>query len=177
MGIIKKIKIKLNERKMRKDINTHLDAIEAAYETLISNYTFAKHYKWTSEVYEDLYDRVIEHDLDKFESKNFEIYRKYLYPVDPLERAYVCGLFSKTVNKHKLNNRHHWEARVNDDPSELTYGQTLDCFEEVIDMIARMGEQSLDYYEGFKNNMNIPDVQKDFIEGILFDLYKSKESY
>jgi hypothetical protein len=44
-------------------------------------------------------------------------------------------------------------------------------------MIARMGEKSLDYYEGFKDNMNIPNIQKEFIEGILFDLYKNKESY
>jgi len=177
MGLIKKIKTKINERKLKKDINAHLDAIEAAYNTLISNYTFAKRYKWTSEVYEDLYDKVIKHDLDKLEEKNFEIYRKFLYPVDQMEKAYVYDLFTKTIEQHRLNNRHHWEARVEDNPSELTYGQTLDCFEEVIDMIARMGEQSLDYYEGFKNDMNIPDVQKEFIEGILFDLYKSKESY
>ena len=53
----------------------------------------------------------------------------------------------------------------------------MDCFEEVLDMIARMGEQSLDYFEGFKNNMDIPAIQKEFMENILFDLYKSKESY
>ena len=38
-----------------------------------------------------------------------------------------------------------------------------------------MKEKSLDYFLGFKNNMGIPQIQKDFIERILFNIYKDGE--
>ena len=177
MGLIKKIKTKIGEKRLQKDLNKHLDAIEKAYYTLVSNYTFNKHFDWTEADYEELYDRVINHDSDKFSDALFEIYRKYLYPVNKAEKEAARAEFEEAVDDHKNNNRHHWQARIEDNPDEFTDDQKMDCFEEVLDMIARMGEQSLDYFEGFKNNMDIPAVQKEFMENILFDLYKSKESY
>ena len=58
----------------------------------------------------------------------------------------------------------------------MTEDQELDCFEEVLDMMTRMQEKSLDYFLGFKNNMNIPQIQKDFIERVLFNIYKDGEA-
>ena len=117
------------------------------------------------------------HDSDKFSDALFGIYRRYLYPVNKTEKEAARAEFEEAIDDHKNNNRHHWQARIEDNPDEFTDDQKMDCFEEVLDMIARMGEQSLDYFEGFKDNMNIPAVQKEFMENILFDLYKIKESY
>ena len=175
LKIFKIIKTKIQEKRLEREIEKHLDALDEAYEILISNRPLSLWYKWDVEKYELLYDRVVEHDIDKFLGRNFDAYRAYLYPVDAEEKEKARLKFEKTVEIHKKQNRHHWEARVKDDDGEMTEQQELDCLEEVLDMMARMKEKSLDYFLGFKNNMNIPQNQKDFIERVLFNIYKDGE--
>jgi len=175
LKIIRIIKTKIQERKMEKEFEKHLDALDEAYEELISNRSLSLWYKWNAEKYELLYDRVIEHDIDKSLGRNFDIYRAYLYPVDSKEKEMTRQKFEKVVENHKKQNRHHWEARTKDEAGEMTEQQELDCLEEVLDMMARMQEKSLDYFLGFKNNMTIPQNQKDFIERVLFNIYKDGE--
>lgn len=175
LKIIKWIKTKIKERKMKKELEKHCYALDKAYEQLISNRPLSLWYKWNPEKYESLYDRVIAHDIDKSLGRTFDCYREYLYPINEEEKQNATEKFTKAIETHKKRNRHHWEARVNDDPNIMTEDQELDCFEEVLDMMARMQEKSLDYFLGFKNNMNIPQIQKDFIERILFNIYKDGE--
>ena len=176
LKIVKIIKTKWQERKLKKELNKHLIALDDAYDELISNRALSLWYHWTPEKYELLYDRIINHDLDKFISeRNFEAYRAYLYPINHAEKEAYRKRFENVVEMHKKQNRHHWEARVNDNPDTFTETQEIDCLEEVLDLMARMKEKSLDYFLGFKNNMGIPPVQKDFIERILFNIYKDGE--
>ena len=59
LKIVKIIKTKWQERKLKKELNKHLIALDDAYDELISNRALSLWYHWTPEKYELLYDRII----------------------------------------------------------------------------------------------------------------------
>ena len=83
----------------------------------------------------DLYEQILKHDNSKYESEEFNAYRKNYFPVNTEEKELDKKDFEAVWGHHWTSNRHHWECRQYDECPEdkITKQQILDCLENVCD--------------------------------------------
>lgn len=173
MNVIRKIRIKLKEIKYLRYIDNHRMNIDLAFDEMVQNQAMQEWFTWTEDFCCKLKERVLTHDISKYEDEEFNAYRRYYHPIDKFEKILAINDFNKAWEHHWKNNRHHWQARQEDPELEhLDEDTALDCLENVLDWMA-MGYQFHDrpyqFYEKHKNEIKLPKCQKDFIEKVIYE--------
>lgn len=171
MEFIDKIKTKIKEHQYIKYINEHRENVDKAFYEMVMN-PDTDWINWNEKFCAELYDRVKTHDLSKYEPEEFDGYRQYYYPIDDIEYD-LCGKnnMEKAWEHHWKNNRHHWQARQNDE-NIMTKEIQLDCLENVLDWMAmgyKFGDRPYQYYEKVKDEIKLPQAQQDFIERVIYE--------
>ena len=176
MSLIKELKIKWKEKQYKNYIDDHKIKVELAFDEMTS----CPDLDWIDWGKDDLAfklrERVEKHDNSKYSPEEFDAYRKNFYPIDEIEKALNKEDFEKAWEHHWKNNRHHWEARQRD--TVFTQEQELDCLENVLDWMAmgyKFKDRPYQYYSKHAAEINLPNVQRQYIKKIIFEGIDKKE--
>lgn len=166
------LKKRSKEREYKKYIEQHKENVENAFVEMVMCPDM-QFIPW--EFYHvDLYEQILKHDDSKYSDEEFDAYRKNFYPIDEEEKELNKDDFEEAWKHHYENNRHHWEARQNDEcpDNKLTREQQLDCLENVLDWMAmsyQFKDRPYQFYEKNKDKIKLPKAQRDFIEKIIYE--------
>lgn len=167
-NIIKKHK----EKKYDNYIVDHRYNIIDAFYEMVMNEDMNEWMDW-DEYHVELYERVLAHDLSKFDEEEFDGYRAHYHPINEEEKLLNEEEYEKAWEHHWKNNRHHWQARQFDVcEANLTKEQILDCLENVLDWMAMgyaFNDRPYQFYEKNKNTIKLPQLQQEFIEKIIYE--------
>ena len=172
MNKIKKWFIKRKKIKEYKNyIHDHkMNILRAFYEFV--NCKPLEKIMFDSKILFPLWDRVVKHDESKYSKEEFEPYRKQYHPVDAQEKALNTLAFNKAWEHHYQTNDHHWQNRQDWPNVELDIQTKLACLENVIDWLAmgyKFNDRPYQYYEKHKEEIKLPQKQKDFIEYLIYE--------
>lgn len=122
----------------------------------------------------DLYEQILKHDNSKYESEEFNAYRKNYFPVNTEEKELNKKDFEAAWEHHWTSNRHHWECRQYDECPEdkITKQQILDCLENVCDWMAvgyDKGNRPYQFYETIKDKIKLPKAEQDFMKKVVYE--------
>ena len=102
-----------------------------------------------------LIDMLVEaHDLSKYDTEEFDAYRKNFYPVNEEEKEANKDAFELAWVHHYTNNLHHWDwwyKSGNIDNMKMPY---------IVEMIC-------DWEENNKQNIHLGEKQRLFAEGLM----------
>lgn len=163
---------KRKEKEYTKYIDQHKENIQDAFIEMV----MCPDMNWIAwEFYHvDLYEQILKHDRSKYGEEEFDAYRKNFYPVNDEEKELNKEDFEEAWKHHWTNNRHHWEARQNDEcpNGKLSKEQQLDCLENVLDWMAmgyQFGDRPYQFYEKNKDKIKLPQAERDFIEKVIYE--------
>ena len=115
--------------------------------------------------------QVQNHDLSKFDEKEFTIYRKNFFPVDEKEKEDNLLDFESAWDHHQKNNAHHYQHRTTEEYKEKKkIRKLLDCIENVLDWMAmgkKFNQEIDEYYLEKKDEMDLSEQDKTTIETIF----------
>lgn len=121
---------------------------------------------------EELYKRVILHDLSKLDKEEFDAYRNYYYPENNEDKN--IENYNNAWIHHYQNNSHHPEHhRENEMPK-------LDIYEAILDweaMNIKFGNSAKKFYEDKKKQELIDEkfnIDFDYLEKIIYSLPDEK---
>lgn len=168
------IRIKINEKKYLKYLNTHRAAVQEALTELVMCSELS--YLWEDEeFYNKLVDRIKTHDASKYGLQEFNAYRKYYYPINMKE--FDIKEYQEAWENHWQNNDHHWQNRQ--DNTEFTEETKLAILENVCDWLA-MGymynDRPLEYYCDNMEEIILPKEDLKFLVYVIKALEKDKNS-
>lgn len=170
--INKKIKRKIKEKQYKYYIYKHKKNVEKAFFELKKNKKF--YAIGDQELLNKLFERVSVHDDSKFSQKEFDYYRKNFYPIDKQEKEENKKDFEKAWEHHYKNNTHHWENRQFKKTFNINNEEeVLDVLENVLDWMAmgyKFKNRPFQYYEKNKKNIILPEMEKHFLEHIIYDI-------
>lgn len=174
--IFKKLKIKMKERKYRNYIDTHKAAVQDAFVEMVMCEELK--YLWESEdFYNQMVDRIADHDLSKFSDEEFDAYRRYFFPVNEEEKANAKEDFDKAWQHHLKYNDHHWQHRK--DNKAFSEKDQLAVLENVCDWLGMgyiFGDRPYEYYEEHKDEIILHKLDKEFLEKVIYALEKDTDS-
>lgn len=168
---ITKIRIKRKEHKYLNYIDEHRYNIDLAFEEMVMCPELNKWFNWDEALCLKLKERVVNHDISKYLDEEFDAYRRYYHPINIAEKYIAEKDFDKAWEHHWKNNRHHWQARQNDE-NIINEEITLDCLENVLDWMAmgyKFHDRPYQFYEKHKDEIKLPQKQIDFIEKIIYE--------
>lgn len=168
---ITKIRIKRKEHKYLNYIDEHRYNIDLAFEEMVMCPELNKWFNWDEALCLKLKERVVNHDISKYSDEEFDAYRRYYHPINIAEKYMAEKDFDKAWEHHWKNNRHHWQARQNDE-NIINEEITLDCLENVLDWMAmgyKFHDRPYQFYEKHKDEIKLPQKQIDFIEKIIYE--------
>lgn len=161
---------KEKEKEYKQYINQHKkDIIRAFYEMLN-----CKDLEWIikdEQILQPLWFRILEHDDSKFDKEEFDAYRKHFHPVDEKEKELNEEKFKEAVAHHIELNDHHWQHRVSWKNEDFNINTELACLENIADWLAvgyRKNNRPYEYYEKYKDTINLPEKQKEFMEKCIY---------
>ena len=122
----------------------------------------------------DLYEQILKHDNSKYESEEFNAYRKNYFPVNTEEKELNKEDFEKAWKHHYESNRHHWQCRQFDNckDNKLSKEQILDCLENICDWMAvgyDKGNRPYQFYETIKDKIKLPKAEQDFMKKVIYE--------
>ena len=122
----------------------------------------------------DLYEQILKHDNSKYESEEFNAYRKNYFPVNTEEKELNKKDFEAAWEHHWTSNSHHWECRQYEECPEdkITKQQILDCLENVCDWMAvgyDKGNRPYQFYETIKDKIKLPKAEQDFMKKVIYE--------
>lgn len=172
MNKIKKFFLKRKkEEEFREFIHDHkINILRAFYEMI--NCKEIENIIYEPEILFKLWFRALEHDDSKYCEGEFDAYRAHQFPIDIQEKRLNELYYLKARDHHITTNRHHWQARINDSNEELTIEQKVDCLENIIDWMAvgyALNDRPYQYYESIKDEISLPDKQREFMEKIIYE--------
>ena len=165
------IKKHQKRKEYRKYIYKHKQNILRAFYEM----TQCKDLEWIIKdpaILEPLWIRALEHDDSKYDIEEFEAYRKHYFPINKKEFENNEQEYLKAWEHHKKCNDHHWQSRINWKDEDFNIKTELACLENLMDWLAvgyEFGNRPVDYYEKNKDNINLPKLQKDFLEKCIYE--------
>jgi len=173
---IKKIKdnrkIKKQEKNYKKYIKEHQDNIKKAFEEIKENPVIYQRY--SGEILDALWARVLIHDESKYCDEEFIPYRKNFFPINPTEKEENKSDFDKAWEHHWKNNSHHWQYRKNKTSFDKdNKEEVLDVLENILDWIAmgyKFNDRPYQYYENNKNNITLCDDERKYLEDLIYNV-------
>jgi hypothetical protein len=172
-NIIKKIAIHIQEERYMRYVQKHRIRMADAYKEMLSCPEVTN---LGNEVLIMLKQRVVFHDITKFEAEEFDAYRKHFFPISKKEKENNLENFEKAWQHHYDNNSHHWQHRRNNtefnknDPE-----QVVNILENVCDWLAvgyLYKNRPYQYYEKHKEKIELCPEEKEFFEYIIYSVDK-----
>ena len=164
---------KKKEKEYQKYIYNHkMNMLKAFNEFLDGDSPLFKEFIINEDNLRKLWGRVLDHDISKYDEEEFDAYRKNFFPIDEIERTNNLPAFEKAWKHHYTVNDHHWESRQNYPENLLDIDTKMACVENVLDWLAmgyQYGNRPYEYYEKNKDKINLPKIQKDYIERLIYE--------
>ena len=167
----KSVRIKIQEKKYDEYLLNHKSNIKKAYDEM---HECSMIYQLGGEeLFDELFTRVLTHDLSKYSKIEYNAYRQHFFPIDKHEFEISQKKYKLAWEHHWKNNPHHWQFRQNKTSFDIyDRKQVLDVLENVLDWMA-MGYQFNDrpyqYYEKNKNHIKLCEQEQKFLEHIIYD--------
>lgn len=166
------IKIKKQEKKYMKYIKEHQENIKKAFEEIKENPIIYQRY--SGEILDALWERVLVHDKSKYSKEEFVPYRKNFYPINAEEKEENKPDFDKAWEHHWKNNSHHWQYRKNKTSFDKNNKEeVLDVLENILDWIAmgyKFNDRPYQYYENNKNNITLCEDERKYLEDLIYNV-------
>lgn len=163
--------IKKQEEKYNKYIEEHRNNVMKAYNELISCSLVYQY--GGQEMLDKLKDRIVLHDLSKYEEEEYDAYRKNFFPINQEEKENNKEAFEKAWQHHWKNNSHHWQYRQNNkDFSQDNIEDVLNVLENICDWLAmgyKFNDRPYQYYEKNKDKIILNEKEKRFLEHIIYE--------
>ena len=166
------IKIKKQEKNYKKYIKEHQENVKKAFEEIKENPIIYQRY--SGEILNALWERVLIHDKSKYSEEEFIPYRKNFYPINAEEKEENKLDFDKAWEHHWKNNSHHWQYRKNKTSfNKDNQEEVLDVLENILDWIAmgyKFNDRPYQYYENNKNNIMLCDDERKYLEDLIYNV-------
>ena len=166
------IKIKKQEKKYMKYIKEHQENVRKAFEEIKENPVIYQRY--SGEILDALWGRVLIHDKSKYSEEEFVPYRKNFYPINAEEKEENKPDFDKAWEHHWKNNSHHWQYRKNKTSFDKNNKEeVLDVLENILDWIAmgyKFNDRPYQYYENNKNNITLCEDERKYLEDLIYNV-------
>lgn len=166
------IKIKKQEKKYMKYIKEHQENVRKAFEEIKENPVIYQRY--SGEILDALWERVLIHDKSKYSEEEFIPYRKNFYPINAEEKEENKPDFDKAWEHHWKNNSHHWQYRKNKTSfNKNNKEEVLDVLENILDWIAmgyKFNDRPYQYYENNKNNITLCEDERKYLEDLIYNV-------
>lgn len=166
------IKIKKQEKKYMKYIKEHQENVRKAFEEIKENPVIYQRY--SGEILDALWGRVLIHDKSKYSEEEFVPYRKNFYPINAEEKEENKPDFDKAWEHHWKNNSHHWQYRKNKTSFDKNNKEeVLDILENILDWIAmgyKFNDRPYQYYENNKNNITLCEDERKYLEDLIYNV-------
>lgn len=166
------IKIKKQEKKYMKYIKEHQENVRKAFEEIKENPVIYQRY--SGEILDALWGRVLIHDKSKYSEEEFVPYRKNFYPINAEEKEENKPDFDKAWEHHWKNNSHHWQCRKNKTSFDKNNKEeVLDVLENILDWIAmgyKFNDRPYQYYENNKNNIILCEDERKYLEDLIYNV-------
>lgn len=166
------IKIKKQEKKYMKYIKEHQENVRKAFEEIKENPVIYQRY--SGEILDALWGRVLIHDKSKYSEEEFVPYRKNFYPINAEEKEENKPDFNKAWEHHWKNNSHHWQYRKNKTSFDKNNKEeVLDVLENILDWIAmgyKFNDRPYQYYENNKNNITLCEDERKYLEDLIYNV-------
>ena len=166
------IKIKKQEKKYMKYIKEHQENVRKAFEEIKENPVIYQRY--SGEILDGLWGRVLIHDKSKYSEEEFVPYRKNFYPINAEEKVENKPDFDKAWEHHWKNNSHHWQYRKNKTSFDKNNKEeVLDVLENILDWIAmgyKFNDRPYQYYENNKNNITLCEDERKYLEDLIYNV-------
>lgn len=175
------IKIKKQTKNYKKYIKEHQENVKKAFEEIKENPIIFQRY--SGEILEALWERVLVHDESKYSEEEFIPYRKNFFPINAEEKENNKLDFDKAWEHHWKNNSHHWQYRKNKTSfNKDNQEEVLDVLENLLDWIAmgyKFNDRPYQYYENNKNNIVLCEEERKYLEDLIYNIididYMQKE--
>ncbi|MGL5744306.1 MAG: DUF5662 family protein [Cetobacterium sp.] len=156
-------------------INTHRMNLVLAAGVLEKRF---REFGATDDDIEDLKNRLLEHDLDKFRPESFNAYRKKFYTAkgEEINDGAELESIKKAIALHQSINRHHQEYYLDLDRDKVGSGvkmELLDMMEMLCDwesFAIAYGSKTIDWYKSNRDKMigrTKGEIDFDFIDAFL----------
>lgn len=174
---IEKLLISHNKNRYKEYIDNHRNNVRKAWENIKNNeecIQLIKKYIPSISISTDTLDELIYlHDLSKYESEEFDAYRKNFYPISQEEKDDNKQAFEEAWKHHYMNNLHHWDYwyhtnNLNNMP--FIYVVEMICDWEA--MGYQFGNTSKEWYDKNKDKIYIGDSQRELVESLIEILSK-----
>ena len=166
------IKIKKQEKNYKKYIKEHQGNVRKAFEEIKENPIIYQRY--SGEILDALWGRVLIHDESKYSDEEFIPYRKNFYPINAEEKEENKLDFDKAWEHHWKNNSHHWQYRKNKTSFDKNNKEeVLDVLENILDWIAmgyKFNDRPYQYYENNKNNITLCEDERKYLEDLIYNV-------
>ena len=165
-------KIKKQEKKYINYIKEHQKNIKKAFEEIKENPVIYQ--KYSGEILDALWERILNHDNSKYSEEEFVPYRKNFYPINAKEKEENKLDFDKAWEHHWKNNSHHWQYRKNKTSFDKNNKEeVLDVLENILDWIAmgyKFNDRPYQYYENNKNNITLCEDERKYLEDLIYNV-------
>lgn len=165
--------IKALENTYKEYINNHRQNVHKAWSVIKANSDcmniIAKNLHTSIDSTIRLIDMLVDaHDLSKYDSEEFDSYRKNFYPVSPEEKEANKEAFEVAWKHHYYNNLHHWNwwyETGNMDNMKMPYVVEMICDWEA--MGYQFGNNSKQFYEQNKHKIFLGEKQRLLAEELM----------
>lgn len=165
-------KIKKQEKNYKNYIKEHQENVRKAFEEIKENPLIYQRY--SGEILDALWGRVLIHDKSKYSEEEFVPYRKNFYPINAEEKEENKPNFDKAWEHHWKNNSHHWQYRKNKTLFDKNNKEeVLDVLENILDWIAmgyKFNDRPYQYYENNKNNITLCEDERKYLEDLIYNV-------
>ena len=165
------IKIKKQTKNYKKYIKEHQENVKKAFEEIKENPIIFQRY--SGEILNALWERVLVHDESKYSEEEFIPYRKNFFPINTEEKENNRLDFDKAWEHHWKNNSHHWQHRKNKTSfNKDNQEEVLDVLENLLDWIAmgyKFNNRPYQYYENNKNNIVLCENERKYLEDLIYN--------
>ena len=165
-------KIKKQEKNYKNYIKEHQENVRKAFEEIKENPIVYQRY--SGEILDALWGRVLIHDKSKYSEEEFVPYRKNFYPINAEEKEENKPDFDKAWEHHWKNNSHHWQYRKNKTSFDKNNKEeVLDVLENILDWIAmgyKFNDRPYQYYENNKNNITLCEDERKYLEDLIYNV-------
>lgn len=120
--------------------------------------------------YDQLLKRVEEHDKSKYEIEEYDAYRRYYFPINKKEKREAKADYEAAWKHHWENNDHHWQNRSK--VLGFSRDREVAILENVLDWLAmsyKFGDRPFQYYEKHKNEIDLPQNDRAFLEKVIYE--------
>lgn len=172
---IEKIKIKFREWQYDNYLYNHIRNVRDAFAEMVMNPNLEAIWR-DYHIYDNLITRIENHDASKYSKEEYNAYRKYFFPTKKERKEESREIeFQKAWKHHWENNDHHWQYREVNPTTELTEDRVAAIIENICDWLA-MGytfkDRPYQYYNSHKKQIFLSDIERDFLEKIIYALDK-----